>query len=183
MGATTSQAFGQVNVRYTFGRYVPPGIPFSDNDTEKIQAQIIQTTTVPLDDYPVGYEMVFARVDWSAPANASETTLEIRWIYLDTMKTLGATSYAVPAGLTLGHAGTWLGRGPGGINQLGKYAVDFIAPGLFTNRITFQVTANGIVTAQLMPFVDAIVIFVVVFSGSIVVLVAYARRHRHGSEG
>ena len=127
---------------FTFGRFTPP-IPFSASDQQKIDASITQTTIIKLEDYPVGYEMVKARVDWTGSALDIDRVVEFRWYNEDTNELLFTWQGTFLAGWVWAWMESWIGhKDSGEIDRPGNYIVQIFSPGLFSKEIRFTVTAE-----------------------------------------
>ena len=127
---------------FTFGRFTPP-IPFSASDQQKIDASITQTITIKLEDYPVGYEMVKARVDWTGSALDIDRVVEFRWYNEDTNELLFTWQGTFLAGWVWAWMESWIGhKDSGEIDRPGNYIVQIFSPGLFSKEIRFTVTAE-----------------------------------------
>ena len=126
---------------FIFGRYAA-SILFGVPDQTKIDAAIIQTTTIPLQDYPVGVEVVRARVDWSGPALTSRTQVQFEWKNEDTGQVIFRWETFWDRGWTGAWATAWIGhKAAGEIDRPGNYSVFIGGPGLFQQTINFTVTA------------------------------------------
>ena len=124
---------------YTFGRFDPP-VPFTASDSQKIAAPITETTTINLEDYPIGYEMVKARVNYSGSALDKDYNVVFRWENLTSGSLLFAYQFTVKKGWNNFWVTSWIGhKAVGEIDAPGSYGVHIWAEGLFSKIITFTV--------------------------------------------
>jgi len=134
-----------------FGRFKEP-IPFSASDQEKLDAPIIETRTVVLEDYPVGYEMVKCEVYWDgrdAGLQWPDPYVRFIWWNEDTGEKVFEYKWEGPNGwFPAFWAKSWIGhKERGEIDRPGKYSVE-VEVGrkpsgiMFYRKINFEVVSR-----------------------------------------
>jgi len=133
-----------MGISYKFGRY-EGSIPFSATQQTKIDWRLIETTIIPLEDYPIGNEMVRAEVDWSGAALPEDDLVIFRWFKTKTTETeathLFTFQFTFKKGWTSAWTKSWIGhKAKGEIDAPGDYHVFIHGPRGLSRRIPFTVT-------------------------------------------
>ena len=112
-------------IKIKFGRLERP-IPFERPDQEKINAKIIETTKIYLNDYPVGTEMVKVHAEYRGLSLGQDTPVTIIWRNEDTDTELFRYRFVWKWKWTWAWVESWIGHKPfgeGEIDRPGNYSV------------------------------------------------------------
>lgn len=132
-----------VAVRFSFGRFYPPGLPFGASNNDKIDAPIISETSISLSEYLTGREVVRARVDWSGPPLSSVVSVRVEWYKSKNgdLTLLVGFSKGWHLGQTSAFLVSWMGHKQADeIDEAGEYRVRFYATGWFDHWTNFEVS-------------------------------------------